>query len=557
MKAVLILLLAGAAQAQVPPVINYQGQLLDASGNPASGNFTMVFSIFDVATGGTALYTETQNVTVSNGVFNVLIGSVTPIPQTLFDDSPNRLLEIRVNGNVLTPRRRFGSVPYAFTARGGNGDITAVNAGTGLAGGGTSGDVTLSLNTAFADARYVEENQANSISSTMIQNESIVNDDVGNTAAIAGTKIAPNFGSQNVSTTGNLGVGTANVGVFPGAVKYLTLSATESYIQRMAALELQGASISTTVPVARIDFSSVSNTGPNNIARIHAERGNTITHGSLVFLTHNGTALNETMRINQNGNVGIGTNQPASKLDVAGAISATDVDITKSTNATALNVQHSGLLTNPLVNIETSSSPPLGTDLLQITAGSTIAADAQFIECTSGTDVRFRVNGDGDVTADGQFTGGGADFAEMMAVSSGAFSVEAGDVLVIDPLNPRSLVKSATPRSKLVAGIYSTKPGFVGSERDWDKLAGKETASYTPAEMAEQFNEIPLAVVGIVPCKVSAENGTIRPGDLLVTSSTPGHAMRDDNPQNGTVLGKALGSLDSGTGVIKVLVTLQ
>jgi hypothetical protein len=60
-----------------------------------------------------------------------------------------------------------------------------------------------------------------------------------------------------------------------------------------------------------------------------------------------------------------------------------------------------------------------------------------------------------------------------------------------------------------------------------------------------------------VPCKVSAENGTVRPGDLLVTSSTPGHAMRDEKPEVGTVVGKALGTLASGTGVIEVLVTLQ
>ena len=77
------------------------------------------------------------------------------------------------------------------------------------------------------------------------------------------------------------------------------------------------------------------------------------------------------------------------------------------------------------------------------------------------------------------------------------------------------------------------------------------------AEMAAEFNEIPMAVVGIVPCKVSAENGAISPGDLLVTSSTPGHAMRDDDPRNGTVVAKALGELSSGTGIIKVLVTLQ
>jgi hypothetical protein len=76
-------------------------------------------------------------------------------------------------------------------------------------------------------------------------------------------------------------------------------------------------------------------------------------------------------------------------------------------------------------------------------------------------------------------------------------------------------------------------------------------------DMASEFDEVPLAVVGIVPCKVTAENGAISPGDLLVTSSTPGHAMRDDDPTVGTVIGKALGSLGVGEGVIDVLVTLQ
>jgi len=52
--------------------------------------------------------------------------------------------------------------------------------------------------------------------------------------------------------------------------------------------------------------------------------------------------------------------------------------------------------------------------------------------------------------------------------------------------------------------------------------------------------------------------GSVQPGDLLVTSSTPGHAMKGGpNPPVGTVIGKALGSLESDTGVIEMLVMLQ
>jgi hypothetical protein len=68
-----------------------------------------------------------------------------------------------------------------------------------------------------------------------------------------------------------------------------------------------------------------------------------------------------------------------------------------------------------------------------------------------------------------------------------------------------------------------------------------------------------MAVVGIVPCKVSAENGAISRGDLLVTSSTKGYAMRasDTKKLAGSIMGKALQPLASGKGKIEVLVTLR
>jgi hypothetical protein len=58
---------------------------------------------------------------------------------------------------------------------------------------------------------------------------------------------------------------------------------------------------------------------------------------------------------------------------------------------------------------------------------------------------------------------------------------------------------------------------------------------------------------------VSAENGPVKVGDLLVSSSKAGYAMKgtDRDRMLGAVIGKAMGKLDSGTGVLEVLVTLQ
>jgi hypothetical protein len=157
----------------------------------------------------------------------------------------------------------------------------------------------------------------------------------------------------------------------------------------------------------------------------------------------------------------------------------------------------------------------------------------------------FRVDGTGRVFADGGFQPSGADFAESMAVTGDRSKYVPGDLLVIDSSARRRLALAQQPYSTLVAGIYSTKPGMLGSTRKVDEIAAAD--------------EVPLAVVGIVPCKVTAENGSISAGDLLVTSSTPGRAMKgtDRSKMLGAVIGKALEPLSSGNGVIQVLVTLQ
>jgi hypothetical protein len=141
----------------------------------------------------------------------------------------------------------------------------------------------------------------------------------------------------------------------------------------------------------------------------------------------------------------------------------------------------------------------------------------------------------------GQLCGG--DYAESVDVTGNRTAYEPGDVLVIDPNAPGKFLKGNQAYSTLVAGVYSTKPGVTGR---------RQTTAKSP-------DELPMAVVGIVPTKVSAENGPIKTGDLLVASSTLGRAMKgtDRGLLTGAVIGKALGSLESGTGVIEVLVTLE
>jgi hypothetical protein len=185
------MLAASSALAQIPHLINYQGQLTDGSGVPANETVTMVFGIFGSASEGTALYSETQSVTVTSGVFNVLIGSVTPIPPDLFDSGNGRFLEVTVNGTVLTPRRPFGSVPYAFTSRGSNGAITAVKPGSGLVGGGTSGELTLSLADSGITAAKLADNAvtAAKIAPNIVSSLDGVSHDAGNIDLVAGANV--------------------------------------------------------------------------------------------------------------------------------------------------------------------------------------------------------------------------------------------------------------------------------------------------------------------------------------------------------------------------------
>jgi hypothetical protein len=177
-----------------------------------------------------------------------------------------------------------------------------------------------------------------------------------------------------------------------------------------------------------------------------------------------------------------------------------------------------------------------------------VSQSGNLVEGFSGTingDTRkFHIDNSGTYTA-------GSDFAEALPASGNRAGYEPGDVLVISTKAPGKVEKASQPYDPRVAGIYSTRPGMLGADKNGTSRVDQD--------------DVPVAIVGIVPTKVSAMNGPVRVGDLLTTSSVPGYAMKAvpilvrgvKIYRTGTILGKALEPLKQGQGVIKVLVTLR
>jgi hypothetical protein len=145
--------LGPVALAQAPRTLSFQGVLADGSGKLVpDGNHTLTLKLYESAGGGSPIYSETQSgIPVVQGVFNAIIGSVTPIPTSLAFDRAYFLGVAVDNGAELAPRTALTAAPYAFHAAiadqanalapGATGVVTSINGGDGaivLQGGGST-----------------------------------------------------------------------------------------------------------------------------------------------------------------------------------------------------------------------------------------------------------------------------------------------------------------------------------------------------------------------------------------------------------------------------------
>jgi hypothetical protein len=165
------------------------------------------------------------------------------------------------------------------------------------------------------------------------------------------------------------------------------------------------------------------------------------------------------------------------------------------------------------------------------------AADAGELIVTDRTGLdRFKISGDGGYRA------ASGDVAEMFPAHG---EILPGSVVVIDAQNRGAMSLSSTAYDRRVAGV-------VAGANDY-------RSAITLRAMDGELGKVPVTLTGTAYCLASNLNGTIKAGDLLTTSSVPGHAMKvtDYEAARGAILGKALEDLKGDKGHIMILASLQ
>ena len=149
---------------------------------------------------------------------------------------------------------------------------------------------------------------------------------------------------------------------------------------------------------------------------------------------------------------------------------------------------------------------------------------------------------DGDVVVSGDIKLENADCAEDFDIS-GSAEVLAGTVMVLDDHGALQPIHKAYDKrvAGVVSGAGTLRPGIVLDRHETDA------------------HRLPIALLGKVYCMIDATFAPVEIGDLLTSSPTTGHAMKaaDQSQAFGAVIGKALGRIREGRGLVPILVALQ
>ncbi len=515
--------ITGAGLTVVPTgQISYQGKLLQ-NGVPYDGNIDITFRLYTQATGGTAFWEETRNVAVSEGLFNVMLGAVTPMADAQ-EFYGQVWLGIQPAGTSaeLTPRQPLSAVGYAKNLLPG-----ATMIDPGLSGYETSFYVQSHNHPAIYGASDTD---------IAITGETTYTD----TDAIAGYSWRGGsgvygYGEQN--GTGIYGVGVGTGGLFGGGTGVYGEGSGGFFSAGVAGFgETWG----------------VFGTGPFGVYGIGDGYG---VFGSTTTTDTFGVAGSTSGNEESHGVYGTNTGDTIS-------CGVNDTDCGSGVYGTAPYNSYASFFYGQTLNAIHAIQG--NNNYYALWAHSLIAPNGYGIY-TDG-ESRF----DGYVT----FAGGKSGYVVDIARNGGTEALERGDVVVI--AGYEAPVVGNIPVIVVARATEANATGVVGvvdvlyepCDRSQPELlsgggCGGFREDVTTIQPGQYMGVVTLGAYAYL--KVDASNGPIRPGDLLATSATAGYAAKAplltvegvSFHAPGTIIGKALGALDKGTGIIPVFVSAR
>jgi hypothetical protein len=580
---ILFLGIAFPVQADIGTVFTYQGRLTDNAGTPLTGSYDFEFKLYDALSSGSQVGSTVpkNDVPVSQGHFTLVLD----FGLGIFTGSP-RWLEIGARPgtstgafSTLTPRQPLTPTPYALYAANapggtGGGDITGVFPNTGLSGGGSSGDVYLSLAETYRLPQGCTSSQipkyngtvwgcgnddASSgftvpIEKTCYACSSYVMSLINNTGAGNGLRA-----QTNSTTAGNAAVSAVNSGTgigvgASGSPGVYGMSTTgigvvgETSAPILPAIKGtntgQGVGVEGTTGSSAFPAIMATNSGTGRALEAYSGAG-----GAIYGMSSGGGAgmygsgKPGLYGLSSTGNAIKGEASTAGWAAIFGNHTGNSIGVYGSG---AVGVQGSSTTGDAIRGISSAAgfSGVYGQNNAGYGGYFSGSTSGIYAEATSGMAAEFI----GRVRTSVLEITGGSDFSENFDIRGyGNVSTPTpGMVVSIDPREPGKLVLSNSAYDRKVAGIISgaggVKPGMV---------MGQE------GTLAQGSR--PVALTGRVYCWADASQGAIEPGDLLTSSDTPGHAIKvTDYPKaQGAIIGKAMTGLQKGQGLILVLVSLQ
>ncbi|MDH3892375.1 MAG: hypothetical protein OEV49_14975 [candidate division Zixibacteria bacterium] len=570
-----------------PRQMSYQAVLTDDMGDPLTQNGLSVrYFLYADSTGGSFLWAEVTSIDIVDGQLNHYLGSSCPacgIPDSVFFNQDTLWMEVMVDGESIEPRTKLAAYPYAYR-------VASIDKTTG---GTVTGDISLQstaggnafevLNSGLGRAGYFQIGNVANTESALITTT--------NGTGPAFTAFNDGGGPAGIFRGGNVEVQdnvfntklTLNPVGPPDGGGYLSVHDAAGAERIKLVGDLLGAGYLTVsndagTPAIDVDGSSqhVGVYDKGTAGSVHLNTG-ALFGGSLTAHGPNGFQTAE-LKASESGSDGgflsLGQSGERDGLRFDGEEEAGGGGVAwfyNSNNAVTmwLEADQSDLPgiymrnqygNTQIVSLQVASSSgggmlsmynDIGNHTVLVDADDNNAAKIILRNASGESAIKLETSdagGDGRVTTEVLEITGGSDLSEQFNIRKTVDGIAPlpGMVVSIDSEQIGQLKVSRRAYDPAVAGIISgangIKPGMMMGQ----------SGTITDGDYA-------VALTGRVYCLVDASFGAVQPGDMLTTSSTVGHAMlaSDLRRAPGTIIGKAMSSLESGQGYVLVLVTLQ